>query len=48
MLMLTGARLSEVSDARWSEFDFAERLWTVPAERFKLGEQHIVPLTDDM
>jgi integrase len=47
-LMLTGARLGEMAGARWGEFDLGNRLWTVPAERFKSDAQHMVPLTDDM
>ena len=45
LLMLTGARKTEVSDARWREFDLAARLWTVPPERFKSDAAHIVPLS---
>jgi integrase len=48
LLVLTGARLSEVSDARWSEFDLDAKLWTIPPERFKTGSSHTIPLTDDM
>jgi integrase len=48
MLLLTGGRKSEVSDARWVEFDFAIKLWTVPAERFKSDTVHVVPLTTDI
>jgi integrase len=47
LLMLTGQRKTEVSDARWGEFDFAQNLWTIPPERFKSNAQHRVPLTDD-
>jgi integrase len=47
MLMLTGCRLNEVAGARWGEFDLEKRTWTVPAERFKSGTQHIVGLADD-
>jgi integrase len=43
--ILTGARTSEVIGARWDEFDFAERLWIVPAERMKSGREHRVPLS---
>ena len=35
LLLLTGARKSEVAGARWSEFDLPRKVWTVPAERFK-------------
>lgn len=45
---LTGARTTEVLDARWEEFDFENRVWIVPEERMKAGEEHRVPLTDEM
>ncbi|WP_105438480.1 site-specific integrase [Neorhizobium sp. T25_13] len=47
LLMLTGQRKAEVSDAQWSEFDLKKKLWTVPPERFKSGQSHIVPLSED-
>lgn len=43
--ILTAARRGEVLDARWDEFNLAERLWTVPAERMKSGREHRVPLS---
>jgi integrase len=43
--ILTAARTSEVLGARWTEFDFGERLWTIPAERMKAKRLHRVPLT---
>jgi integrase len=46
LLMLTGARKSEVAGARWREFDLGKRLWTVPPERFKSNASHLVPLSD--
>ncbi|MFC5991649.1 tyrosine-type recombinase/integrase [Limoniibacter endophyticus] len=45
-LILCGSRVGEVSGAVWSEVDFEERIWTIPAERMKAGKQHRVPLTD--
>jgi integrase len=45
LLLLTGCRRNEVSDARWPEFDLDRGVWTVPAERFKADETHLVPLT---
>src|SRR5262249_47194462 len=48
MLLLTAARHSEVSGARWPEFDLNTKVWTVPAERFKSDAPHRVPLTDDV
>jgi len=48
LLALTGQRKSEVAEARWSEFDLAAKLWTIPAERMKADAAHVVPLTDDV
>jgi integrase len=48
--LLTGVRRSELALARWSEFDFEAKLWSVPAEHVKgrRGERraHTVPLSD--
>ncbi len=46
--ILTACRTSEVLEARWEEFDFDARVWTIPAERMKAGTEHRVPLTDEM
>ena len=45
---LTGSRTSEVLGMRWEEIDLEARLWTCPEERMKGGEEHRVPLTDEM
>jgi len=45
---LTGSRTSEVLGIRWDEVDLKAHLWTCPAERMKIGEEHRVPLTDEM
>ncbi len=42
--ILTAARTSEVIGAQWSEIDLARRLWIVPAERMKAGNEHRVPI----
>jgi integrase len=47
-LILTAARTAEVIGGRWSEIDFATRLWTVPSVRMKSGREHRVPLTPAM
>ncbi|MGH6865789.1 MAG: tyrosine-type recombinase/integrase [Methyloceanibacter sp.] len=47
LLLLTGCRKSEMGAARWREIDMGKRLLTIPAERFKSGSQHLVPLTDE-
>ncbi|HSF93884.1 MAG TPA: integrase arm-type DNA-binding domain-containing protein [Thermohalobaculum sp.] len=46
-LILTAARTGEVIGARWSEIDYDERLWTIPAERMKAQREHRVPLTEE-
>jgi integrase len=43
--VLTAARTGETLGARWSEMDFDKDLWTIPKDRMKAGQAHIVPLT---
>ena len=43
--ILTAARSGETLGALWSEVDFEEALWTIPAKRMKNGFEHCVPLT---
>ncbi|GKS74221.1 tyrosine-type recombinase/integrase [Acidovorax sp. SUPP950] len=45
MLMLTACPPGEVRGARWAEIDRAAALWTIPAERMKMREEHRVPLS---
>ncbi|APG48232.1 tyrosine-type recombinase/integrase [Phaeobacter porticola] len=45
---LTGSRTGEVLGTRWTELDFEARLWICPAARMKTGDDHRVPLTDEM
>lgn len=44
-VILTAARTGEVIGADWSEIDFENRVWTVPASRMKAGREHRVPLS---
>jgi integrase len=44
-LILTAARSNEVLTARWSEIDFVDKAWTVPAARMKSRREHRVPLS---
>jgi integrase len=37
-----------VIGARWSEFDFEKRVWTISPNRMKTRREHRVPLTDRM
>ena len=46
MLLLTGARRTEVAEMRWSEVDMAARVWTIPAARSKNKVAHTIPLSD--
>jgi len=46
LLMLTFVRTKELRMAEWSEFDMKDRLWRVPAERMKMGVEHLVPLSN--
>jgi integrase len=48
LLLLSGCRKGEVSDARWREFNLEAKAWTIPAARFKSDSEHVVPLTPDM
>jgi integrase len=44
--ILTVARTGEAIEAKWSEINIVERLWTLPADRMKAGKEHRVPLCD--
>lgn len=46
LTILTAARSGEIIGMRWKEIDFDEKLWIVPADRMKAGEEHEVPLSD--
>jgi integrase len=45
-LIHTAARTSEVLKMTWREVDLEAKIWTVPAERMKMGREHVVPLTE--
>jgi len=45
LLMLTWVRTGELRGARWEEFDLEAAEWRIPAERMKMREPHIVPLS---
>jgi len=44
ILILTGQREREVTDAEWSEFDLKTGLWRIPATRTKKDRAHLVHL----
>jgi integrase len=43
--VLTGARISEATDAQWGEIDFDKKLWMIPGPRMKMRKAHTVPLS---
>lgn len=45
--ILTASRSGESRGATWGEFNLAERIWNIPAERMKAGRPHRVPLSDE-
>lgn len=46
LLILTMQRRQEVAEMDWSEIDLVAKTWTLPTERAKNGEAHIVPLAN--
>jgi integrase len=44
LMALTFVRTSELSGAKWSEFDLQAARWNVPEWRMKMRTPHIVPL----
>ena len=46
LLLLTGARRSEVFEARWVEFDMMTGDWLLPASRSKNKLAHLLPLSE--
>jgi integrase len=46
--ILTASRTNEVLGMEWNEVDWEKQIWTCPEVRMKTGEEHRVPLTDEM
>jgi integrase len=53
LLLVTGQRRGELTQARWDHFDLDGKLWTIPVELLKSAhsrrdkpEPHVVPLSD--
>ena len=44
-LLLTFVRTKELRGAEWTEIDWKKAEWRIPAERMKMKEVHIVPLS---
>ncbi len=45
LLSLVFLRPGEIRFAEWSEFDFELKTWIVPAEKMKMRNDHLVPLS---
>lgn len=45
LMFLTFVRTAELVEAKWSEIDFEQAMWTIPAERMKMKSPHLVPLS---
>ncbi len=46
LLALLAQRPGEIRHAKWSEFDFAENVWAIPAAKMKMRRDHLVPLPE--
>lgn len=46
LLLLTFVRTTELIGIKWQEIDYAKREIKIPAERMKMKEDHIVPLSN--
>jgi integrase len=45
-VILNATRTNETLRALWAEVSVTEKLWTIPGERMKGGQEHRVPLSD--
>jgi len=46
-IILTASRSGETRGATWEEIDLQNKVWTIPAERMKMKQEHRVPLCVD-
>ena len=46
LILLTGCRRTELGSLQWSEIDKEARTITLPGDRTKNGQAHVVPLSD--
>lgn len=44
LLAILAQRPGELRNAKWDEFDFDERVWSIPAAKMKMRRDHNVPL----
>lgn len=48
LLIHTFLRPGEIRKGRWSEIDWENKVWRVPAERMKSKREHLIPLTHEV
>lgn len=46
--LYTFCRPVEIRKARWSNINFEDKLWTIPADMMKSGRDHIVPMSEQV
>jgi integrase len=44
LTILTAARSNETRFAKWGEFDLEKGIWSIPRNRMKMKESHVVPV----
>jgi len=44
LLIVLGVRKTELTEAKWSEFDLTKQWWHLPGERSKSGTEIVIPL----
>ncbi len=44
-MTLTFVRTAELRMMEWDEIDFETKLWRIPADKMKMAQLHIVPLS---
>ena len=45
LMALWWCRVSELTEARWSDIDWDARLYRIPAERMKMKREHLIPIS---
>lgn len=46
LILATGARVGEITKARWDDTDLTNNTWTIPADNAKNGRLHLIHLSD--
>jgi len=46
LILATGARVGEMTKARWSDLDLTKNTWHIPTENAKNGREHLIHLSD--